>query len=1191
MIDLYRKCALLMAFLAAIALPATAQVTYYVRGDGSGNDANAGTSWPTAFATIQQACNQIGGKAPTNNVTINIQASTGSHAYYVAQQLNLTAQNTNYIINVSGGWTDVDGTPTQNGTSLVTDNVGPIDQPGLWFAGGGSTGGQSSPRTVTVTCMTFTGVTYGVNMSPLLIPATPYPCNPYLILDRCSIAAQSHGVYINYPSYGNGGLNQQSFFSATNSTITGGLGGSGDGVRIISAYSLVDISPNTTVTGAGSQNVYLQDNYNDSQNPTFDRFTCNFRGSVGMPGTGYDLVKNGMETMVLTNSSALTRKVAINGALVWAKAQNAGPCLTTGTVEMNASVALRLDPDLTVTNTSIGPIAARNAQPEIYVNGVSTSNTWTTAALSRENRAVLTVRGNTANTYTLTTNDLLKITAPPAVANGMVSPWIMGTDSGFLTYDGSGPGLKPAVYTRTNTIDSAVSTDILLCNVLQTQTVDRTVYALRCDKYQCIITNLPGGATNTLTLASGGLSASWYYTGTSAKDYLIASNLKFGTAGEKEALLFIGAANDLAKILVLQGSLITTNGLTKGGYNTLRLDGNNTGTLSGPITIDSGTLQLNNPSAIPPNLPVSIFAYIRPSLADGSFRTISGGLDLNGYNLAITNLTLGDAGVVRNSAATPATLTLNGNVSFVGLTSQVTPSAGTAIASTLANPLTLDMGSVRRTFNVARGSAGGTDLPVSALVIGSGGLTKTGDGTLSLSCVSNTFTGGITVQGGTFVGVITNIGPSTPFGDPGNAIALQKTATLVYSPLNSAGCTSTVGTVTFSGANSIAEGNAATKWTNTVASLDRASGTRGTLFLMGNSQYVYFGYDATMKLLATTAPAVNNGMLAPYFVHALYPGAAAWHCTYDPVLGIKPCAYNKSGAFTATSLVATDLVDVTTLTAAAGTNFTADIACWAMRTVRGISMTNGPWTLTLGSGGLLANSTVSIAPYVKFGSSGTNEGLIYVSLGSTAWLTNSLVTTGGLTKFGPGMLFLGTASPNFSGDTYVQAGTLALGSANALGTGASTVYVESGAVLDVFTNAMTNITVKGTGLVATYGSVPFTGKLSPAGEGAIGTLSVGTMDFRGTYTWEYNATGGDLVQAAGLTFGGSATLNVSWIGSGNAATGTNALFNYACTDPSLGAWNVKTPAGITGTVSLDTPTKRVLLTLSKTKSGTCVMFR
>lgn len=1178
-------CLATSLFLAGVA---QAQLTSYVRGDGSGSDANNGQSWATAYATIQQALNQINGTWPSNNVTINVQASTGGQAYEAAGQMNLTAASTNYFITVSGGWTDVDGTPAQTGVSRVSDSIGPVDQAGLSFGGGGGSGGKASQRTMTVSRMAFERVWNGV-----YVTGYNYPCNPYLILDSCTVTSQNHGVYINYPGIPGGGLNQQAFLAITNSTITGGLGGSGDGIRVVSAYSLVDIAPNTTVTGLGGQNVYLMDGYVDSSNGGRPSFYCNFLGTFGLPGLGYDAVKYGGENMILTNSSTFTRKVALNGGLVRARAQNVGACLTTGTVELNTSVALQLNADATVANTAMGPLLARNGLPILHVNGVSGGTVWTTAALNRENRAVMMVRGNGATTYALTTNDQFKITAAPTVENGMVAPWLMGTDAGFLNYDGSGPGLKPAVYSRTNTINSAGDTDLLLVSALQTQSVDRTVYALRCTNTGSITNLPPGTTTNTLTIASGGISAS-FLSSSSAKDATILSNLRFGTDGEKEALIFVGQTGDQPKYLALAGSLTTTNGLTKTGYTVLRLSGDNTATLSGPITINSGTLQVNNPNALPPNASVAVFSSLNPSLSDSAYRTYSAYLDLFGNNLTLGRLTLGDAGAVKNSAATPATLTLNGDLSFIGTLSPANTSAGTAISSTPANPLKLDLGSTRRTFDVARGSPSGTiDLPITAPIAGTGGITKTGDGILYLNCTSNTFSGGLTLQGGLVIGVTTNFGSSTPFGDPSQTIQLQRKASMAFAPPNSSGCTSTVGAVTFSGANSMSIYHLGYNynWTNVCASLNRAAGTRGTLYFMGPNQNNYPGLNANFKILFAAPPTVANGMLAPYIVHAMYPGLAPTYAYYDSVLGIKACTYNKTGNFTATSLLATDLADMTTSTLAAGTNFTANIECWALRTVRGISMSGGSWTLTLGSGGLMVNSTVPIAPAVKFGSSGTAEGVVYVNAGAIATLTNAIITTGGLTKFGDGTLILGAASPDFSGDVYVQAGTLALTAPNALGTGAATVYLESGTMLDIFTNALPNKTIKGTGQVTTYNAAPLTATLSPAGESALGTLSIGSLDFRGTYTWEYGATGADLVQASGLAFGGSVTLNVTWLGEGSAPAGSYTLFNYSGADPAPGTWTVNAPSGLAGAVTVDAANKRVLLTLSKSTFGTLIMFR
>jgi autotransporter-associated beta strand protein len=111
---------------------------------------------------------------------------------------------------------------------------------------------------------------------------------------------------------------------------------------------------------------------------------------------------------------------------------------------------------------------------------------------------------------------------------------------------------------------------------------------------------------------------------------------------------------------------------------------------------------------------------------------VTGGiLNLNGYSQAINSLTL-TGGTVQTAAGT---LTLGSNL---------TTNAATVQAVITGN---LNIGSFGRTFTVADGAAV-TDLSIPANVSGSGGIIKSGPGTLALGG-NNTVTGGLTINAGT----------------------------------------------------------------------------------------------------------------------------------------------------------------------------------------------------------------------------------------------------------------------------------------------------------------------------------------------------------------------------------------------------------------------------------------------------------
>jgi hypothetical protein len=371
--------------------------------------------------------------------------------------------------------------------------------------------------------------------------------------------------------------------------------------------------------------------------------------------------------------------------------------------------------------------------------------------------------------------------------------------------------------------------------------------------------------------------------------------------------------------------------------------------------------------------------------------------------------------------------------------------------------------------------------------------------------------------------------------------------------------------------------------TNVLGGIDRAVGTRGTLAFQGGPNSSARDFPGTLVcLLVGAAPPVVNGMLAPYFVGRGYESGStlqnAVHMTYDPTLGLKPCAYEK-----------TDLTGLPAQKANLTTaqTMTGDKEVWALKTAVSIAQSNGLWTLTIGSGGLLCNGTCTIQPAVRFGGDGTGEALVYVNAGFCGTMAGPIVTSGGLTKFGDGILALPSASPSFSGPIWVQGGTVSLSHPDALGTGAEPIHLQSGARLDVACPWTLTRPVSGLGAISTTSNtlvIAAEGSLSP-GFGEIGTLQVEDVDFRGTYNWKYREAGADLIKAVNLTFGGTLTVRAVWVGAGRAAEGQYTLFTYAGADPVLGAWVVQAPLGRQGALSVDAANKRVLLTLTLSKSA------
>ncbi len=208
----------------------------------------------------------------------------------------------------------------------------------------------------------------------------------------------------------------------------------------------------------------------------------------------------------------------------------------------------------------------------------------------------------------------------------------------------------------------------------------------------------------TVTADAGSLTLSGGFTGS--------SNLVFRGAGD---ITVSGAiATGAGSITKLEtGTLILSGANTYTGATTVGASGGTSG----------GTLRLGASDVLSGNT-TTVYA---------------GTLDLNGFSDTIGALALGSGASGTTAAVTTGagTLTLGGNITY---TSTNNPNAASISGR-------LDLGGTTRTFTIGDSTAATHDLTVSAIISGSGGLTKQGNGTLVLSG-ANTYDGATAVSAG-----------------------------------------------------------------------------------------------------------------------------------------------------------------------------------------------------------------------------------------------------------------------------------------------------------------------------------------------------------------------------------------------------------------------------------------------------------
>ncbi len=561
------------------------------------------------------------------------------------------------------------------------------------------------------------------------------------------------------------------------------------------------------------------------------------------------------------------------------------------------------------------------------------------------------------------------------------------------------------------------------------------------------------------------------------------------------------------------GDVIAGSGaLIKQGTGTLTLSRANT--YSGATTVSAGSVSVTN--------------------AAGLGATTAGTTVASGATLSLDNVAIGTEGLTINGAG------VGGNGALIG--------SGTAASSG-----TVAMGSAS-TIGVA---AGTDQLTLLGVVSGGFALTKIGAGTL-ISSGSNTYTGGTLINGGTLAVTANNALGTTAGGTTiasGATLDLRNVTYGTAETLTVNGGTIATSTGTSSFAGNVVLG--ANSTVNVAGSQLTLSGVvsganrgidkqnAGTLVLAGANTYTgatninggTLRASATNRIADASAVTVASGAVfdlnnfsdtigslagagnVTLGSATLTAGGNGTSTTYSGVVS-GTGGLTKAGAGAMTLSGANTYTGTTTINAgtlrASGGNAIADTSAVTLANVAGASLdlANDEAIGNLSTGGATGGNIT------------LNANTLTVNEAGTTTYSGAISGTGGLIKQGAGALTLSGAN-TYSGQTRINAGTLAAGANNVFGD--STSVVVNGGVLSLATRSDT---VAGVQLLS--GSITGTsGVLTSTSDYDLQSGTV-TATLAGTVALN-KSTGGTVLLSGANTYSGATNINAGTLRLGAAA--------------------------------------------------------
>jgi len=882
-------------------------------------------------------------------------------------------------------------------------------------------------------------------------------------------------------------------------------------------------------------------------------------------GAGSPLIKAADPSIwKLSGANTYTGGTTVSGGTL-VGAQTSGSPFSTGAVTLNAGT-LSLAPTGSGSNVAVtggtlavGTLFTFNPGATLSLNkGSQTSLTYTFggtgAAYSRGTNGTLILStsdiANFGNAGSNSERFIINGTAPAVpLANGVLNGVVIqdrnSSNAGdFAAYNATN-GFTKATYTASNFTGSS-NTSVLDINGVNTSGAT-PVYAMRVTG---TVTNTGntitlGNSTNpaALILNSGTITAGTLASAAAGAEFLVYTT---GTSAISSAITTSTSGMSVfgPGTLTLSNTNTFTGGLRINNSTVIASADNQLGGSTAAITLTGGTLQTSGTFA----LGGAAQRAITLAQTGGTFNVSSG---TTTYQNGSTNIISGSGSLTKTGAGTLALTGITTNTytggTFVNVgtlqlgasnmladTGAVTVNGGTFDIQTFTDTLgtvTLTSGNISGTSGVLTGSSfimqGGT---ASAILGGSGSLTKTTSGTTTLSG-SNTYNGRTTVS----AGILSLTNPlalqnsvldtsASIAGDASNGLSTTQTALTiggltgnknfaatggVFTTTGGYGSVTALtlnpsGSVTYSGG--IADGQAPMTLTKTGS---------GTQILSGTNSY-------------TGATTVSVGTLQFANMAALYGGTTgSWTAANINVKSGATLALNLDSAGTAG-------FDSTSLSTLLGNISVANTAAEGLQAGAILALDTSTATYsTFTQGNAIANSTggsggaVSVTKLgggvLVFDKANTYTGATTVSAG-VLYLTGSLTGTaiattgtgilsegvagviGGAASFTQGSTGMSTLSGTntYTGATTISAGTLQIGSGSTTGSLSPSSAITNNATL-VFNRSDTltqgtdfasvisgggAVTQAGTGTLVLSGTNTFRGQLTVSA----GTLSIGSIN-------------------------------------------------------------------------------------------------